>query len=45
METPHKIEVLAGLAENELVMIGGRTQVRPGQVVAPKLIEEARLGE
>lgn len=38
METPRKIEVLAGLAENELVMIGSRTQVKPGQKVEPKLI-------
>ncbi|MBI3415352.1 MAG: efflux RND transporter periplasmic adaptor subunit [Verrucomicrobia bacterium] len=38
LETPSKIEVLSGLNENELVMIGNRTQVKPGQLVAPKLI-------
>jgi RND family efflux transporter MFP subunit len=40
LETPRKCEVLAGLRENELVMIGSRTQVKPGQRVGPKLIEE-----
>ena len=45
LETPHRIEVLHGLAENELVMIGSRTQVRPGQEVAPKIVEEARASE
>jgi RND family efflux transporter MFP subunit len=38
LETPRKIEVLAGLNENDLVMIGSRTQVKPGQKVEPKLI-------
>jgi hypothetical protein len=32
--------VLTGLNENELVMIGSRTQVKPGQRVGPKLVEE-----
>ncbi len=39
LETPHKLEVLAGLRENDLVMIGSRTQVKAGQQVEPKLIE------
>ncbi|HVY71228.1 MAG TPA: efflux RND transporter periplasmic adaptor subunit [Verrucomicrobiae bacterium] len=38
-ESPGRIEVLSGLSENDLVMIGSRTQVRPGQLVQPKLIE------
>jgi hypothetical protein len=33
------LQVLAGLQENDLVMIGSRTQVKPGQQVEPKLIE------
>jgi RND family efflux transporter MFP subunit len=45
LETPHKLEVLAGLSENELVMIGSRTQVRVGQQVEPKLIAEAKISE
>ncbi len=39
LETPEKLEVLAGLKENELVMIGSRTQIRPGQKVQPKLVQ------
>jgi RND family efflux transporter MFP subunit len=39
LETPQKLQVLAGLQENDLVMIGSRTQVKPGQQVEPKLIE------
>jgi RND family efflux transporter MFP subunit len=38
METPGKYEVLAGLKEGDLVMIGNRSQVKPGQKVAPKVI-------
>jgi RND family efflux transporter MFP subunit len=45
LETPHKLEVLAGLSENELVMIGNRTQVKPGQLVEPKPIEQAKAAE
>ncbi len=37
LETPEKIEVVSGLNENDLVMIGGRSLVRPGQKVDPKL--------
>ena len=39
LETPQQVEVTSGLKENELVMIGSRTQVHPGQQVEPKLIE------
>jgi RND family efflux transporter MFP subunit len=45
LETPHKMEVLSGLTENELVMIGSRTQFKPGQPVEPRPIEEAKLAE
>jgi len=38
METPHRIEVLSGLKENDLVMIGSRAQIKPGQQVEPKLL-------
>ena len=43
LETARDLEVLSGLKENELVMIGSRTQVRAGQQVEPKLIEEVRV--
>jgi RND family efflux transporter MFP subunit len=39
LATPDKFEVLSGLKENELVMVGGREQVKPGQKVEPKLME------
>jgi RND family efflux transporter MFP subunit len=45
LETPHKLEVLSGLNENELVMIGNRTQVKPGQQVEPKPTEQAKVTE
>jgi RND family efflux transporter MFP subunit len=39
LETPGKIEVLEGLTENDLVMVGSRSQVKPGQKVAAKMLE------
>jgi RND family efflux transporter MFP subunit len=38
LETPGKYEVLSGLKEGDLVMIGSRSQVKPGQKVEAKLI-------
>ncbi len=38
LETPDKYEVVAGLKEGDLVMIGRRSQVKPGQKVEAKLI-------
>jgi RND family efflux transporter MFP subunit len=38
LETPDRFEVIAGLNENDLVMVGSRTQIKPGQKVEPKLI-------
>jgi RND family efflux transporter MFP subunit len=40
LETSDKLEILTGLSENERIMIGSRAQVRPGQVVDPKVITE-----
>ncbi len=44
LETPNKWEVLSGLKEGDLVMIGSRSEVRPGQRVtttfAPLLAEQ-----
>lgn len=45
LETPHRLEVLSGLSENELVMIGSRTQIKAGQQVEPKPIEQAKVAE
>jgi len=38
LETPTHYEVTAGLNEGELVLIGSRSQVRPGQKVEAKVI-------
>ena len=38
LETPSSYEVLSGLKEGDLVLIGSRSQVKPGQKVEPKLI-------
>jgi RND family efflux transporter MFP subunit len=38
LETPSSYEVLTGLKEGDLVLIGSRSQVKPGQKVEPKLI-------
>ena len=38
LETPNKFEVLAGLTENDCVMLGSRSQVKPGQKVEPKQV-------
>jgi RND family efflux transporter MFP subunit len=39
LETPDRYEVTSGLREGDLVMMGSRTQARPGQKVTPKLTE------
>ena len=39
LETPELIEVVNGLNEGDLVMIGSRTKVQPGQKVEAKIIE------
>jgi RND family efflux transporter MFP subunit len=38
LETAGKYEIVAGLKEGDLVMIGSRSQVKPGQKVEAKLI-------
>jgi RND family efflux transporter MFP subunit len=43
LETPDKFEVDSGLKEGDLVMIGSRSQVRPGQKVEPKLVGPVAL--
>jgi RND family efflux transporter MFP subunit len=38
VEMPNKFEVTDGLNEGDLVMVGNRSQVHPGQRVEPKLV-------
>ena len=44
-ETPSMVEILGGVSENEMVLVGSRSQVQPGQVVEPKVIEPAGAPE
>jgi RND family efflux transporter MFP subunit len=37
IEAPDRIGVLSGLQDNELVVVGNRSQLKAGSVVAPKL--------
>ena len=39
LETPDKYEVISGLKEGDLAVIGGHEQVQPGQKVEPKFIQ------
>lgn len=39
LETPDKYEVLSGLREGDLVVIGNRSRLQSGQKVQPKLIQ------
>jgi RND family efflux transporter MFP subunit len=41
METPDYIEILSGLKQRDLVVIGSRGNLRPGMLVAPKLMADA----
>jgi RND family efflux transporter MFP subunit len=38
LETPERFEVAAGLAEGDLVLVGDRSQVKPGQKVESKFM-------
>jgi RND family efflux transporter MFP subunit len=38
LETPTRYEVKNGLKEGDLVLVGGRSELRPGQKVQPKLV-------
>jgi RND family efflux transporter MFP subunit len=41
IETPERYEIISGLQEGELVMLGGRSMVHPGQKVEIKLLDRA----
>ena len=43
VEMPDKFEVTDGLQEGDVVMIGNRSQVHPGQKVDPKLVGQPKL--
>ncbi len=37
LQTPDKTEVLAGLQPGDLVLVGARAGIQPGQKVQPKI--------
>jgi multidrug efflux pump subunit AcrA (membrane-fusion protein) len=45
LETPDRWEVVSGLREGDLVVVGSRTQARPGQKVTPKLTDPLSMNE
>jgi RND family efflux transporter MFP subunit len=38
IETPDRVEIVSGLSQDDLVVVGNRSQLRPGMTVVPKLI-------
>ena len=45
LETPDKFEVLAGVREGDLVIVGNRAQFQTGEKVEPKLLAAAQRDE
>ncbi len=43
METPARIEVVSGLKQGEMVVLGGQGRYQPGQSAEPKLAVESNL--
>jgi RND family efflux transporter MFP subunit len=44
IEMPDRVEILSGLDENDLVVIGNRSQLRAGMAIQPKLISSGSTG-
>ena len=44
IEMPDQVEILSGLDENDIVVIGNRSQLRTGMAIQPKLISSASTG-
>jgi RND family efflux transporter MFP subunit len=42
IETPDQVEILSGLNEGDLVVVGNRSQLQPGMTVQPKIISSAQ---
>lgn len=42
IETPDQVEILSGLNEGDLVVVGNRSQLQPGMAVQPKIISIAQ---
>jgi RND family efflux transporter MFP subunit len=44
VESSDRVEVVAGLADNDRVIVGNRTKFREGEKVQPKVVNEAAAG-
>ena len=44
IETPNLVEVVSGLDENDLVVVGNRSQLRAGTTIQPKLVSSGLTG-
>ncbi|MFZ3201404.1 MAG: efflux RND transporter periplasmic adaptor subunit [Candidatus Acidiferrales bacterium] len=44
IETPDHAEILSGLNQGDLVVVGNRSQLRPGITIAPELVSSASAG-
>jgi RND family efflux transporter MFP subunit len=42
IESPDQVEILSGLSEGDLVVVGNRSQLQPGMAVHPKIISGAQ---
>jgi hypothetical protein len=42
VETPDEAEIVSGLSEGALVVVGNHSQLQPGMVVQPKIISSAQ---
>lgn len=45
LEGANQVEVVSGLSEGDRVVVGSRSEFRPGDVVAPKLMAENNEGK
>ena len=43
LQSATDVEIISGLQENDTVIFGSLGQYRPGQIVAPKLVEPSRM--
>jgi RND family efflux transporter MFP subunit len=43
LETPEVIEARSGIQENDLIVVGNRSQLKSGMVIEPKLIDRSQL--
>ncbi len=44
IETPDQVEIVSGLNEGDQVVVGNRSQLRPGMTIEPKLIAPTSAG-